>query len=72
MKRILLKLSGEALAGNLKTGLDADVMSTICKQIKEVSDLGVEIGIVVGGGNFWRGKYSSKMERTTTPERNAR
>lgn len=65
-KRILLKLSGEALAGNLKTGLDADVMSTICKQIKEVSDLGVEIGIVVGGGNFWRGKYSSKMERTTT------
>ena len=65
-KRILLKLSGEALAGNLKTGLDDDVMSTICKQIKEVSDLGVEIGIVVGGGNFWRGKYSSKMERTTT------
>ena len=65
-KRILLKLSGEALAGNLKTGLDADVMSTICNQIKEVSDLGVEIGIVVGGGNFWRGKYSSKMERTTT------
>ena len=65
-KRILLKLSGEALAGDLKTGLDADVMSTICKQIKEVSDLGVEIGIVVGGGNFWRGKYSSKMERTTT------
>ena len=65
-KRILLKLSGEALAGDLKTGLDADVMSTICKQIKEVSDLGVEIGIVVGGVNFWRGKYSSKMERTTT------
>ena len=65
-KRILLKLSGEALAGDLKTGLDADVMSTICKQIKEVSDLGVEIGIVVGGGNFWRGKYSSKMERKTT------
>ena len=65
-KRVLLKLSGEALAGELKNGLDAEVMATICKQIKEMHDLGVEIGIVVGGGNFWRGKYSTKMERTTT------
>ena len=51
-KRVLLKLSGEALAGELKNGLDAEVMATICKQIKEMHDLGVEIGIVVGGGNF--------------------
>ena len=65
-KRVLLKLSGEALAGELKNGLDAEVMATICKQIKEMHDLGVEIGIVVGGVNFWRGKYSTKMERTTT------
>ena len=65
-KRILLKLSGEALAGEMKTGLDAEVISNICKQIKSVQDLGVEIGIVVGGGNFWRGKYGAEMERTTT------
>ncbi len=65
-KRILLKLSGEALAGKYKNGLDAEVVATICEQIKQVNCLGVEIGIVIGGGNFWRGKYSTKMERTTT------
>lgn len=64
--RILLKLSGEALAGEKKTGIDADVLGKICDQIKEVVDLGVEVAIVVGGGNFWRGIYGHQMERTTS------
>ena len=57
-KRILLKLSGEALAGQKKSGIDDDVVRTITSKIKEVSDLGVEVAIVVGGGNFWRGRSS--------------
>lgn len=65
-KRVLLKLSGEALAGDKKTGVYADVIGSICDQIKNVVDLGVEVGIVVGGGNFWRGKYGHEMERTTS------
>ena len=65
-KRILLKLSGEALAGEAKTGLDINVLDNLCNQIKELVKLGVQVGIVVGGGNFWRGKYGSKMERTTS------
>ncbi len=65
-KRILLKLSGEALAGDNKTGVYADVIGKICDQIKNVVDLGVEVGIVVGGGNFWRGRYGHEMERTTS------
>ena len=65
-KRILLKLSGEALAGDKKTGIDADVLGRICDEIKKVKELGVEIAIVVGGGNFWRGKYGTEMERTTS------
>lgn len=65
-KRILLKLSGEALAGNNKTGVYAEVIGKICDQIKEVVDLGVQVGIVVGGGNFWRGRYGHQMERTTS------
>ena len=65
-RRILLKLSGEALAGSKKTGIDADVLGSICDQIKNVIDLGVEVSIVVGGGNFWRGKYGHQMERTTS------
>ena len=64
--RILLKLSGEALAGDKKTGIDADVLGRICDEIKKVKELGVEIAIVVGGGNFWRGKYGTEMERTTS------
>ncbi len=52
-KRILLKLSGEVLAGEKGTGIDTDTVVKICKSIKEVADLGVEVGIVVGGGNFW-------------------
>ncbi|SDN44983.1 UMP kinase [Acetanaerobacterium elongatum] len=63
-KRILLKLSGEALAGDKKQGLDYDVVCAICSSIKQVHDLGVQVAIVVGGGNFWRGRSSEKMERT--------
>ncbi|HHU21817.1 MAG TPA: UMP kinase [Clostridiales bacterium] len=54
-KRILLKISGEALAGDKKTGLDFEVVESVCLAIKKCVDLGVEIGVVVGGGNFWRG-----------------
>ena len=64
-KRILLKLSGEALAGEKKSGIDDDVVRTITSKIKEVSDLGVQVAIVVGGGNFWRGRSSQKMDRVT-------
>lgn len=63
-KRILLKVSGEALAGDKKTGLNYDVITEICKSIKKCSDAGVQIGIVVGGGNFWRGRSSGAMDRT--------
>ncbi len=65
-KRILLKLSGEALAGSKKSGLDFDVINSICATVKECVDLGVEIGIVVGGGNFWRGVKDGgdHMDRT--------
>ena len=65
-KRVLLKLSGEALAGENKTGLSADVLEDITNQVKEIKELGVEVAIVVGGGNFWRGIYGKKMERTTS------
>lgn len=63
-KRILLKLSGEALAGNNKFGLDFDRVLEICESVKKCADMGVQIGIVVGGGNFWRGRSSGKMDRT--------
>ena len=63
-KRILLKLSGEALSGAKGTGLDFDMVEKVCKTIKECVELGVEIAIVVGGGNFWRGRSSGKMDRT--------
>ena len=65
-KRVLLKLSGEALAGEQKTGINADVIGGICDQIKVLIDLGVEVSVVVGGGNFWRGRYGLNMERTTS------
>lgn len=64
-KRILLKLSGEALAGEQKTGVNVEVVGKICDKIKEVVDMGVEVGIVVGGGNFWRGRNGHQMERAT-------
>ena len=63
-KRILLKLSGEALAGDKKTGLDYNKVTEICASIKKAHELGTEIAIVVGGGNFWRGRSSGEMERT--------
>lgn len=63
-KRILLKLSGEALAGKAGHGLDNDTVVSICKAIKQCAELGAEIAIVVGGGNFWRGRSSGEMERT--------
>ena len=63
-KRILLKLSGEVLAGEKGTGIDNDTVVKICTAVKKVADLGVEVGIVVGGGNFWRGRSSGKMDRT--------
>ena len=62
-KRILLKLSGKVLAGPKTTGIDNDTVVTICKSIKAVADLGVEVAIVVGGGNFWRGRSSDGMDR---------
>ena len=65
-KRILLKLSGEALAGERKNGVDAQVVGNICDKVKEVIDMGVQVSIVVGGGNFWRGRYGHEMERTTS------
>lgn len=63
-RRILLKLSGEALAGEKKFGLDYSVITPICEQLKKLNDLDVQIGIVVGGGNFWRGRSSGAMDRT--------
>lgn len=63
-KRILLKLSGEALAGEKKFGLDYSIITDICQSIKKCHEAGVEIGIVVGGGNFWRGRSSGGMDRT--------
>ena len=62
-KRVLLKLSGEALAGEKRFGLDTAVISNICKSIKECVDMGAEVAIVVGGGNFWRGRTSGDMDR---------
>ena len=63
-KRILLKLSGEALAGEKSMGLDFDTVLTVCRSIKTIVDEGVEVCIVVGGGNFWRGRTGGSMDRT--------
>lgn len=63
-KRVLLKLSGEALAGDKKSGLNYDVITDICTSIKKVVDAGAQVAIVVGGGNFWRGRSSGAMDRT--------
>ena len=62
-KRVLLKLSGEVLAGSKGTGIDGETVVSICKSVKKVADLGVEVAIVVGGGNFWRGRTSEGMDR---------
>lgn len=63
-KRVLLKLSGEVLAGEKKHGFDFDVVNSVCRAVKDITDKGVQVGIVVGGGNFWRGRSSGKMDRT--------
>lgn len=63
-KRILLKLSGEVLAGEAGRGIDNNTVLNICKSVKKVADQGVEVAIVVGGGNFWRGRTSEHMDRT--------
>ena len=64
-KRVLLKLSGEALAGEQKRGINNDIVNQIAVAIKEINELGVEVAVVVGGGNFWRGRTSDGMDRTT-------
>ena len=64
MKRVLLKLSGEALAGEKHTGFDEATVVKVAKQIKQLADDGVEVGVVIGGGNFWRGRTSENIDRT--------
>ena len=64
MKRVLLKLSGEALAGEQKRGFDEATVTEVAKQIKTIVDEGLQVGIVIGGGNFWRGRTSNKIDRT--------
>ncbi len=64
MKRVLLKLSGEALAGEKKTGFDEDTVRMVALQVKEITDSGCQVGIVIGGGNFWRGRSSESIDRT--------
>ncbi len=63
MKRILLKLSGEALAGDKKTGFDEATVRNVASQVKQLTDKGIEVSIVIGGGNFWRGRTSDTMDR---------
>lgn len=64
-RRIMLKISGEALAAGKGTGIDETMVSDICDRIRQVWEMGVQVGIVVGGGNFWRGRSSKSMDRTT-------
>ena len=64
-KRVLLKLSGEALAGDKGFGINNDVVNEIAIAIKKIQEIGVEVSVVVGGGNFWRGRTSEGMDRTT-------
>ena len=63
MKRVFLKLSGEALAGDRKTGFDEETVRKVAKQVRESVDAGVEVGVVIGGGNFWRGRTSDSIDR---------
>lgn len=63
MKRVLLKLSGEALAGEKKTGFDEATVIAVAKQIRTIAEEGMEVGIVIGGGNFWRGRTSETIDR---------
>lgn len=63
-KRILLKLSGEVLAGDKGHGFDFDTIGAVCSAVKKLNEMGVEVGLVVGGGNFWRGRSGGNMDRT--------
>ena len=63
MKRVLLKLSGEALAGDKKFGFDEATVTVVANQVKQLVDQGIEVGIVIGGGNFWRGRTSETIDR---------
>lgn len=65
-KRVVLKISGEALAGKEKTGIDSETINSIAAQVKKIQEKGVEVAIVVGGGNFWRGISATEMDRTTS------
>ena len=64
MRRVLLKLSGEALAGEKKTGFDEGTVKGVARQVKRIIDEGIEIAVVIGGGNFWRGRSSNAIDRT--------
>jgi len=64
MRRILLKLSGEALAGDKKTGFDEETIRAVALQVKQLTDDNVQVGVVIGGGNFWRGRTSENIDRT--------
>ena len=64
-KRVMLKISGEALSGANGFGFDFDTVSRIAKEVKEIVDMGIEVGLVVGGGNIWRGRSGERMDRTT-------
>ena len=64
MQRVLLKLSGEALAGEKKTGFDEDTVREVAMQVKQLVEDGIQVGIVIGGGNFWRGRSSENIDRT--------
>ena len=63
MKRVFLKLSGEALAGEKHTGFDEPTVTEVAKQVKQIADKGIQIGIVIGGGNFWRRRTSETNDR---------
>ena len=67
-KRILLKLSGEALAGDKKTGFDEDVCVKVAKQVKKITEQGIQVGIVIGGGNFWRGRTGTSIDRVKSDQ----
>ena len=64
-KRVLLKVSGEALAGEQRFGINEEMVKKVAKQVKEIKEIGVEVAVVVGGGNFWRGRTSKNMDRAT-------
>lgn len=64
-KRVILKISGEALAGDKHVGLDEEMLDKVALEVKQIRDMGVQVAVVVGGGNFWRGRTSSSMDRST-------